>query len=102
MELVVVKEELDKETQGYTDYRLNVWHRHCNLQEVVASSFGEVRTRCLPFLARNAKVEELIDWVGEEVMAVLDTVWQLNDNFVVLAIEGVLNMLQRIGCQDLS
>jgi hypothetical protein len=56
----------------------------------------------LPFLARNAKVEELIDWVGEEVMAVSDTVWQLNDNFVVLAIEGVLNMLQRIGCQDLS
>jgi hypothetical protein len=30
------------------------------------------------------------------------TVWQLNDNFVVLAIEGVLNMLCSTGCQELS
>jgi hypothetical protein len=29
-------------------------------------------------------------------------VWQLNDNFVVLAIEGVLNMLHSSGCQELS
>jgi hypothetical protein len=27
---------------------------------------------------------------------------QLNDNFVVLAIEGVLNMLRSSGCRDLS
>jgi hypothetical protein len=28
--------------------------------------------------------------------------WQLNDNFVVLAIKGVLKMLNGIGCQELS
>jgi hypothetical protein len=28
--------------------------------------------------------------------------WQLNDNFVVLAIKGVLNMLHSSGCQELS
>jgi hypothetical protein len=28
-------------------------------------------------------------------------VWQLNDNFVVLAIEGVLNMLHNSGCLEL-
>jgi hypothetical protein len=33
---------------------------------------------------------------------VLDTVWQLNDNFVVLAIKGVLNMLNNEGCQELG
>jgi predicted nuclease with TOPRIM domain len=43
-----VKEELDKETHDYTDYRLNVWRRLRGLHEVVASSFGEVKARCLP------------------------------------------------------
>jgi hypothetical protein len=31
-----------------------------------------------------------------------DTVWWLNDNFAILAIEGVLNMLHGEGCQELS
>jgi hypothetical protein len=31
-----------------------------------------------------------------------DTMWQLSDYFVVLAIEGVLNMLNDVGCQELS
>jgi hypothetical protein len=44
----------------------------------------------------------LIDWVGEELKVMSDTMWQLNDNFVVLSIEGVLNMLLGAGCQDLS
>jgi hypothetical protein len=35
-----VQEELDQETQGYTDYRLNVRGRLRHLHEVVA--FGEV------------------------------------------------------------
>jgi hypothetical protein len=76
-------------------------HLH-TLHGVVASSFGEVKARCLPFPVQNAKVEELIDWVGEEVKAVPDTVWQLNDNFIVLPIEGVLNLLYGTGYQDLS
>jgi hypothetical protein len=48
------------------------------------------------------KVKELIDWVGGKMKTVSDTVWQLNDNFIILAIEGVLNMLNGIGCQELS
>jgi hypothetical protein len=44
----------------------------------------------------------LIDWVAGEVKTVPDTVWQLKDNFVVLAIEGILNMLSTEGCQELS
>jgi hypothetical protein len=32
----------------------------------------------------------------------VNTIWQLNDNFVVLAIEGVLNMLYNEGCQELA
>jgi hypothetical protein len=31
-----------------------------------------------------------------------DTIWQLNDNFIVLATEGVLNMLYNEGCQELG
>jgi hypothetical protein len=31
-----------------------------------------------------------------------DTIWQLNDNFTVLVVEGVLNMLNGEGCQELS
>jgi hypothetical protein len=48
------------------------------------------------------KVEEMTDWVAGEVKTVPDTVWQLNDNFAILAIEGVLNMLNSEGCQELS
>jgi hypothetical protein len=59
---------------------------------VVASSLGKVKVQCLPFPAKNVKVKDLIDWVGEEV----------NNNFIVLAIEGVLNMLNNTGYQELS
>jgi hypothetical protein len=69
---------------------------------VVTSSFGEVKVECFPFPTWNAKVKELIDWVGGEVKTGPDTMWQLNDNFVVLAIKGVLKMLNGIGCQELS
>jgi hypothetical protein len=33
---------------------------------------------------------------------VLDTVWQLNDNFAGLAIKGILSMLNSEGCQELG
>jgi hypothetical protein len=35
------------------------------------------------------------------VKAVPDIVWWLSDNFTVLGIEGVLNMLNSEGCQEL-
>jgi uncharacterized coiled-coil protein SlyX len=101
-ELAKVYEELDKETQEYTDYRLNMWHCLHDLRGVVDSTFGEVKAWCLPFLDRNAKVEKLIDQVVGEVKIALDIVWQLNDNFIILSIEGVMNMLNGTGCQELS
>jgi hypothetical protein len=64
--------------------------------------FDEVRVRWLPFKAKSAKVEQFIDWVSMEVKIVSDTVWQLNDNFIILAIEGILNMLNNEGCQELG
>jgi hypothetical protein len=73
-----------------------------HLDEIVASSFSEVKARCLPFPVWNAKVKELIDLVGWEVKTASDTVWQLNDNFAILAIESVLNMLNDESCQELS
>jgi hypothetical protein len=93
---------LDKETQEYTDYCLNMWHCLHDLRGVVASTFGEVKAWCLPFLDLNAKVEKLIDRVVGEVKIALDIVWQLNDNFVILSIEGVMNMLNGTGCPELS
>jgi hypothetical protein len=48
------------------------------------------------------KVEDFIDWVTGEVNTMPDTVWQLNDNFTVLAIEGILNMMNNEGCQELN
>jgi hypothetical protein len=48
------------------------------------------------------KVEEMIEWVVKEVKMVPDTIWQLNDNFTILAIEGVSNMLNNEGCQELG
>jgi hypothetical protein len=47
-------------------------------------------------------VEEMIDWIAGEVKTMSDTIWQLNDNFIILAIEGVLNMLNSEGCQELG
>jgi hypothetical protein len=101
-ELPKLRGDLDLETHSYTEYRQNVRRRLRELHETVASSFSEVQARCLPFLGRGEKVEEIIDWVAGEVRTVPDTVWQLNDNFAVLAIEGVLNMLSSEGCQELS
>jgi hypothetical protein len=31
-----------------------------------------------------------------------DTVWWLNDNFTIVGIEGILNMLNGDGCQELN
>jgi hypothetical protein len=47
-------------------------------------------------------VEEMIDWVVGEVRTVPDTMWQLEGNFAILGIEGILNMLSNEGCQELS
>jgi hypothetical protein len=76
-------------------------HLH-ELHELVTSSFEEAKAWCLPIPARGAKVEEMIDWIVGEERTVPNTVWQLNGNFVILAIEGVLNMLSNEGCQELS
>jgi hypothetical protein len=56
----------------------------------------------MPFPNKGVMVEEMIDLIAEEVKAVPDTVWRLNDNFVVLGIEGVLNMLHGEGCHELG
>jgi hypothetical protein len=93
---------LDEETRGYIDYCLNVCRQLRELHQIVASMFDEVKAWCLPFPARGTKVEEMIDWVAGEVKIVPDTIYQLNYNFTVLAIEGVLNMLNGEGCQELS
>jgi hypothetical protein len=66
------------------------------------SSFDEVKAQCMPFPNKGVVVEEMIDLIAEEVKAVPDTVWRLNDNFAVLGIEGVLNMLHGEGCQELG
>jgi hypothetical protein len=63
------------------------------LHETVASSFDEVQAQCLPFPDKGVKVEEMIDWVVREMKAMPDTIWWLNDNFAVLGIEGILNIL---------
>jgi hypothetical protein len=52
----------------------------------------------LAFPDKGVKVEEMIDWVVTEVRAVTDTVWRLNDNFTILGIKGVRNMLYDEGC----
>jgi hypothetical protein len=62
-----IQEELNEETRNYTDYRLNVRRHLHELHEVVALSLEKVKARCLPILARGAKVEEMIDWVAGEV-----------------------------------
>jgi hypothetical protein len=92
-EVTKLHANLDLETYSYAEYRQNVHHRLHELLEAVASSFEEVKVQCLPFLDKGMKVEEMIDWVVGEVKAVPDTAWQLNDNFTILGIEGVLSIL---------
>jgi hypothetical protein len=66
------------------------------------TSLGEVGVSCLPFPVKSAPIDDYISWFGEEVKAMLGVVWQLNDNFVVLDIKGVLNMLHSSSCHELS
>jgi hypothetical protein len=84
------------------EYRQNVRSRLRDLHETLASSFDDVKAQCMPFPNKVVIVEKMIDWVGEEIKVVSDTVWRLNNNFTILAIESVLNMLHSEGCQELS
>jgi hypothetical protein len=102
VEIAKLHVDLDLETHSYTEYRQNVRCRLHRLHEAVASSFEEVKAQCLPFPNKGVKVEEMIDWVVEEVKVIPDTVWRLNDNFIVQGIEGVLSMLNGEGCQELG
>jgi hypothetical protein len=43
MEVARIQGELNGETQGYTDYCMNVRHRLRELLEMMASSFDEVK-----------------------------------------------------------
>jgi hypothetical protein len=99
VEVAKLHGDLDLETCSYTEYRQTVHRRLCELHKTVASSFDEVQAQCLLFPDKGAKVEEMIEWVVGEVKAVPNTVWRLNDNFTILGIEGVLNMLNGEGCQ---
>jgi hypothetical protein len=56
----------------------------------------------LPFYGRGAKIKEMIEWVAGEGKTVPNTVWQLNNNFVVLAVEDILSMLNNEGCLELG
>jgi hypothetical protein len=74
-EVTMLCTDLDLETHSYTEYCQTM---HCwlhELHEADASLFEEVKAQCLPFPNNGAKVEEIIDWVIEEVKAVLDIVW---------------------------
>jgi hypothetical protein len=84
------------------EYRQTVCHWLHELHETVASSFDEVKAQCLSFPDKGAKVEDMIDWVVGEVRAMPDAVWFLNDNFTILGIEGILNMLHDMGYQELN
>jgi hypothetical protein len=95
-QLAEVEEKLAKEMQDYTDYHWDVRHILHELHEVLKASLGEVGARCLPFPVKNALIDDYIDWFEEEVKVVQGVI------FVVLAIEGVLNMLQSSSCQELS
>jgi hypothetical protein len=97
-ELASLRGDLDLKTRSYMEYRQNVWHQLRELHETVASSFEEVKAQCFPFPGKAAKIEEMIDWVDREVKTMLDTVWQLNDNFTILGIEGILNILNAERC----
>jgi hypothetical protein len=101
VEVAILHGDIDLETRSYTEYQQTV---HCwlhELHEIVASSFDEVQVQRLPFPNKGTKVEEMIDCVVGEMKVVPDTVWWLNDNFVVLGTKGVLNMLNDEGCQEL-
>jgi hypothetical protein len=102
VELAKLHGDMDLETRSYMEYCQTVWRRLHELHEIVASSFDEVKVLRLPFPNKGVKVEEMIDWVVGEVKVVPDTIWQLNDNFAILGIEGVLNMLNGEGCQELN
>jgi hypothetical protein len=83
-ELTMLREDLDLETRSYTEYHQTVRRRLCKLHEMVVM------------------VEEMIDSVVGEVKVVPDTLWRLNDNFAVLGIKGILNMLNSEGCEELG
>jgi hypothetical protein len=56
----------------------------------------------MPFPDKGIKVEEMFDWVVEEVISVPETVWWLNDNFIILDIECILSMLDGEGFWELG
>jgi hypothetical protein len=101
VELAKLHGDLNLETCSYMKYRQTVHRQHRELHETITSSFDEVQAQCFPFPDKGVKVEEMIDWVVGEVKVVSDTVWRLNDNFAILGIKGVLNMLNDEGCQEL-
>jgi hypothetical protein len=101
-ELAKLWGDLDMETRSYPEYLQSVRHRLRELHETMASSFNEVQVWCFPFPNGAVKVEEMIEWVTKVVKTVSSTIWQLNDNFTVLDVEGVLNMLNNEGCHELG
>jgi hypothetical protein len=102
MEFPKLRGDLDLETRSYTEYHQSVGRWLHKLHETMVSLFNEIQVRCLPFPSRGVKMEEMFEWVGEEVKTMLDIVWQLNDYFIILVVEGVLNMLNNEGCQELG
>jgi uncharacterized coiled-coil protein SlyX len=74
-EVTKLRDDLDLEMLSYTECHQNVWCRLHEIQEMVASSFDEVKAQCMPFLDKGVKVDEMFNWVVGEVRVVSDTTW---------------------------
>jgi hypothetical protein len=70
-----LRDDLDLETCGHTEYCQNVQCRLREIHETVSLSFDEVKAQCMPFLDKGENVDEMFDWVVGEVRVVSDTVW---------------------------
>jgi hypothetical protein len=97
-----IEKKMAKEVEDYKFYHLKFRRSLRALHEILVSSLGEIGARCLMFPPKSAPNEDFFSWFEDEVKSLSGVFRQLNDNFVVLAIEGVLNMLRSSGCRDLS
>jgi hypothetical protein len=63
---------------------------------------GGLGAQCLPYPAKGVAIGDLVKWFQEELKSLLEVFTQLNQNFVALALVGVLRMLDDSGCKHLA
>jgi hypothetical protein len=104
------KEEIERYTaemvaaieEGYNAYHAEVKKDMVALRVAYELALNGIGATCLPIDDASSSSDDFFQWFESEVASLPDVFAGINENFVAIALEGVLNMLKLEKCAHID